>query len=298
METLIGTLHPLPPYDFALTVSLSRYYTVLGTFDGESYLRAVRLRSGLALVRVVNRGSINLPALDVYLVTTQGLIDLDELMRRVAGVLHIHDNLQLFYLFARADPILWMLIEPLYGLHILQTETLFEALAVTVIEQQIALTAAQRGERWLVEWAGEAVLHAGEPHYVFPTAERIAEATVDALTPLKITFKRMSVLIDIAQQFNTAQHLQHLPLQRCYEALMAIRGVGHWTAAWALTRGMGHYIYVGSADVALRAAVNHYFFGQKGRCSHEETDAIFGRYGEHAGAASFYTLMRWALEKY
>jgi 3-methyladenine DNA glycosylase/8-oxoguanine DNA glycosylase len=57
-------------------------------------------------------------------------------------------------------------------------------------------------------------------------------------------------------------------------------------------------MYCGSADVALRSAVNHYFLGQDGRCSAEETDAIFQRYDDYAGVMSFYTLLRWAHEKY
>lgn len=298
MERFIGTLYPQAPYDFELTVRASRYYTVLGAFDGETYRRAVRLKTGLALVRVVSQGTIGMPALDVYLLGSSGLVDLDELMRVVARLLNIRSDLNYFYQAARSDPILWHIIKPLYGLHILQTGTLHEAVTVTVIEQQIALAAAQRGERWLVEWGGESISYRGDVFYVFPLPERIAAATADDLTPLKITFRRMNVLIDIARQWQKLEQLRAISPGQAYEGLLAIRGVGHWTAAWSITRSMGLYMYVGSADVALRAATNHYFFNQKGRCSPEETDALFQRYGMYAGAACFYILTRWAMEKY
>ena len=53
----------------------------------------------------------------------------------------------------------------------------------------------------------------------------------------------------------------------------------------------------GEFCVALRSAVHHYFFGQTGRASTERTDALFRAFGGHAGAAAFYTLGRWAIER-
>jgi DNA-3-methyladenine glycosylase II len=192
------------------------------------------------------------------------------------------------------------IVEALYGLHIFQTESLYEALTITVIEQQIALAAAQRGERWLIGWAGERIEYDGETFYTFPRAERLASASVENLIPLKITFGRMQRLIDIAhlEMQHSFERLRDLPHEDIYAALTALKGVGHWTAAWAMNRGLGRLVYVGSADVALRAAVNWYFYGLKGRADTVLTDAVFARYGEYAGLAAYYTLMKWALDRY
>jgi DNA-3-methyladenine glycosylase II len=168
---------------------------------------------------------------------------------------------------------------------------------VTIIEQQIALAAAQRGERWLVGWAGDCIEYKGEHFYTFPRRERLAAATVDDLTPLKITFIRMARLIDLALTFDP-EPLRALPHEAAYRALVALKGVGHWTAAWTLMRGANQPVYVGSADVALRAAVNHYWHGAKGRADTAATDALFARFGAFGGLAAFTTLMRWALDRY
>ena len=50
--------------------------------------------------------------------------------------------------------------------------------------------------------------------------------------------------------------------------------------------------------MALRAAVNHYYFGQSGRADVPMVDQTFARYGAFSGIAAYYTLMRWASEKY
>ena len=55
---------------------------------------------------------------------------------------------------------------------------------------------------------------------------------------------------------------------------------------------------MGTGDVALRSAVNHFFYGETGRATPARTDAALLRYGEYAGAAAFFTLMRWGLLRY
>nr|PZN57136.1 MAG: hypothetical protein DIU68_04840 [Chloroflexota bacterium] len=298
--TLVETIHPAPPYDFALTARASRFYNTLGAFDGSAYWRALRIGQGLALVRLAATGTPDRPAIDVYLMATRGEVDHDALRRHVRRILNLHLDLSGFYDVARRDERLWRVVESLSGLHIFQTETIFEALAITVLEQQISLAAAQRGERWLIEWAGDRIVWNGTAHAVFPPASRLAQASIADLTPTKVTFRRMRTVIDVArmEMENSFERLREQPLDDAYRALVSLSGVGHWTAAWTLARGTGHFIYFGSADVALRAAVNHYVYGQPGRCDAATTDAYFRQFGEHAGLAAYYTLMKWAFDRY
>ena len=148
----------------------------------------------------------------------------------------------------------------------------------------------------------ESIRYEGATYYAFPRPEQIAAATLADLTPLKITFARMQRLIDIAQAITAGdldlEGLRDQPVEQVYAALMALKGVGHWTAAWTITRALGVYGYVGAADVALRAAVNHYYYGVTGRAERELVDQTFAAHGSFDGAAAFYTLMRWAAERY
>jgi DNA-3-methyladenine glycosylase II len=153
---------------------------------------------------------------------------------------------------------------------------------------------AQAAERWLLAWGGETVEYEGATYYAFPRPERIAAATLDDLTPLKITFGRMQRLIDLARAAETLEALRDQPAEIVYQALVGYKGIGHWTAAWTLIRAQGRFAYVGVNDVALRAAVNAYYFGLSGRADAALVEQTFARYGEHAGMAAFYTIMRWA----
>ncbi|MFQ3566837.1 MAG: hypothetical protein SNJ59_07530 [Aggregatilineales bacterium] len=298
-------LMPKPPYDFALTARAARYYSVLGRAierDGSVvYRRALRCGAAIALIELRSVGTIEQPSIMARLLASSKVVDPAALARQLEQMLNLSSDRTLFYASA-ADPALRATIDRLYGLSVFQAESLFEALAITMIEQQIALRMAQQAERWLVAQLGESISYEGETYAVFPAPERIARLTVDELRPLKITFQRMARLIALAQSAASGgidlEDIRALPLDEAYAAVRAIPGVGHWTAAWALLRACGHYLYFGSADVALRAAVNAYHFGAEGRAAAPTVDELFARYRPHDGIAAYYTLMRWAFERY
>lgn len=275
---------------------LERFHPVMDiTRDGD-YWRALRVGEQVALVRVCSRGGVDAPLLEVHLAA--GDADSTLLLSQLRHILSADEDLNPFYAYAGSDAALWETVAPLRGLRLIRSASVFEALIVTVIEQQIALLTAQRAERWLVEWAGNSVSYEGERYYAFPTPSQIAAAEVTDLIPLKITFRRMQLLIDLARGELDMESLRTLDAAAAYERLVSLRGVGHWTAAWTLTRGVSGHYAVGHNDVALQAAVNRYFYRQPGRATAQIVSDTFARYGEYAGIAAFYTLMRWVFERY
>lgn len=298
----IGSLFPRPPYSFAKTLQAARFHTVLDVIREGEYWRALRAGSETALVRVATMEADADSRLDVFLIQATGPIDNAALLEKVSRMLGVTADIGPFYAVARADPMLWGVVEPLVGLRHVRAENLFEALITTIIEQQIALALAQRGERWLVQKFGNAIEYDQMSFYLFPGAEQFASLTVDDLAPLKITRRRMAVVLEVARLQTSGEIdldvLGSQPIEQIYERLIALKGIGHWTAAWAIIRALGDYFYVGEADVALQAAVNFYFYGQEKRAAPQRVRETLTQYGEFAGAAAFYTLMRWAFDRY
>lgn len=302
--TLLATLHPTPPYHFGLLLDvLSRFAhpSVEVTHTG-AYWRALPAGDGAALVRVVGRGTPDQPALDLHLMARTGEPDREQIVNSLRHILHIDAAREPFHQLARADERLWGVVEPLLGVPEWRSATAFEALVKTVIEQQIAWVTALRAQKWLVEWAGERIDYDGAAYYTFPTPERLAATTVDDLKPLKITFKRMALLIDLAGQVASGaldlESLGVLPPEEAYQRLLAIKGIGHWTAVVTLERAFGHKQWVAYNDVVLQAATNRYFHGAEGRLTPEAVTATFTPYGAYAGLAAHYTMLRWVLDVY
>lgn len=319
MMQVIGVLKPAQPYKFGLLLDiLSRFaHPTLDYARDGAYWRALRVGEKLVLVKVeevpsppnplslMARGNVSKldaeQCLSVSAVVNEGAVEAEAVLNALAQVLPLERDDAGFEAAARADATLWSVVEPLIGLPAWRTATLWEGVAQAIIEQQIAWVAAQKAQRWLVEWAGNCVEHDGQRYYAFPTPAQIAAATVDDLKPLKITFKRMALLIDLAQQIMDGrldlEGLRDGSVEEAYQRLLTVKGIGHWTAAVAVGRTFGH-AHVTHNDVALQAAVNRYFYGGSGRIPAEQLIATFEPYGAYAATAAHYTLMRWVLDVY
>jgi DNA-3-methyladenine glycosylase II len=300
----IVTFHPKPPYRFGLLLDLlSRYaHPTMDIARRGAYWRCLRSGDGLALFRVTSVDTTEQPALDVHLMAQSGTPDVEAALATLRHMLALDHDPNPFYDFAHSHESLWRIVEPLIGLPELRTASLFEALTQAIIEQQIAWTSAQRAQRWLVEWVGNSITYDGHTYFAAATPAHIAASTIDDLKPLKITFKRMGVLIDIAQQINSgALNLEYLcaqPPEAAYRALLALKGIGHWTAVVALGRACGHDYGIADTDVGLQIAVNRYFYGGDGRIPAAQVMETFTHYGPFAGLAAEYTLIRYVLDQY
>lgn len=291
----------LSTFNFAKTLDILTRYThpTLDRVRDNAYWRALYIEDALALIRVAQADEHHL---SISVMQSDGEIHQDALMSKLRYMLGIDDDLSAFYDFAYQHQALWDVVQPLIGVRLIRAVSVFEALIMTITEQQISWVAAQKAQRYLVEWGRHIIHHEGDIFYAFPTVEQFANASLDDLKPMKITFRRMQVIINIAQQIMEdtldLEAIQHLPIEDAYKALVAIKGIGHWTATWTLSRTHGRHNYVGYNDVALQAAVNRYFYGEEGKIPEAKVTETFAQFGDFAGLAAHYTLMRWVIDRY
>jgi 3-methyladenine DNA glycosylase/8-oxoguanine DNA glycosylase len=301
----------LPPFDAVRTFAAARFYNTYArpTPDGRALRQLLRLPApgstsvaGHALVEWFDASDTGEPALGARLLAADGPIDGDALAAMLRWMAAPEIDYRPFYAFAAGYPLLAETTAVLHGMRLLRFPYVFDALGATIIEQQIALRAAQRAERWLAQTYGSHMAYDGETYLAFPAPAALARLDVADLAPLKITFLRVGRLLALARSISTGdldlEAARTLPTDAAYRALLALHGVGHWTACWTLIRAHGALLAFGSADVALRAAVNHYAFGQTGRAEIAAFDVLFASFGAFAGAASVFLIMRWAFDRY
>lgn len=286
---------PTPdPYQFRLFYAIHARYPHPALFalsDGH-YWRVMRHPDGSLWALDVSAANDNTDVLTVVILTRGDFWDDAYYRQAVQHLMGLDADMTAFYAYAQSRPDLWRLVEPLYGLPLYRAENLYEALVFVIIEQHISWVSAQRAQQALISLGQEA-------QAVLMLPEELATKTVDDLRPLKITFKRMRLLISIAQQIVDGEleldGLQAADPQTIYDALLKIKGVGHWTASVVVARATGQYQFVPHNDVALQAAVARYFDTDK---SADATQAVFAQFGEYAGLAAHFTLMRWVLDEY
>lgn len=149
-------------------------------------------------------------------------------------------DLSPFYKLASNDKLLAPLVTKFKGYRIIGQPDLFESIIWAVLGQQINLQFAYTLKSRFVELFGERLFWNNESFYLFPTAELVSGLTDEALLPLQFSRQKSKYTIGIAEVFASGEiskeKLAGLPLAEAKEMLMKVKGIGNWTANYALMK--------------------------------------------------------------
>jgi DNA-3-methyladenine glycosylase II len=127
----------------------------------------------------------------------------------------------------------------------------FEALVTSITAQQVSLHAAVAIRNRFVERLGEPVGRA----WAFPGRERVALTSEEELVALGFSRRKAEYVVGLARSEIDLGGLALLPDEEVKERIVAIRGLGEWTADWFLARHLGRPHAWPAGDLALRKAV-------------------------------------------
>ncbi len=216
------------------------------------------------------------------------------LREKVTALFDLERNLSPFYDLLCADPDLAFMATDYWGLRLMGIPDLFEALCWSIIGQQINLTFAYTLKRRLVELAGEKIAYDGHVYFGFPTPEHISTLTVEQLRALQFSGRKAEYLIGLARTFAAGhmsrKYLLSLPTpQAQVQALTSLRGIGEWTAHYALMKSLKVPSALPYGDVGLYNAL----FKVKNlpkKPSRAELTAVFEPF---RGWEAYFTLYLW-----
>ncbi len=190
-------------------------------------------------------------------------------------------DLDSFSAFAAGEPVLAELAPPLRGFRPPLVPDPFEALVTSITAQQISLRAAFGIRNRLIEAFGERHEHA----YAFPPRERLALARREELMAVGFSGRKADYVVGLAQADLDLAALALLPNDEVKAALVALPGIGEWTADWFLARHLGRPEAWPAGDLALRKAVFH-FYGEDA-----DVPAVGARFSRFANLAAHYLLV-------
>ncbi|WP_274364713.1 DNA-3-methyladenine glycosylase family protein [Paenibacillus thermotolerans] len=165
-----------------------------------------------------------------------------------------------FYALARADGVLGALVERFHGLRIMGIPDLFEALCWAILGQQVNLAFAYTLKARVTEAYGDALEWDGTVYRRFPTPEQLLAASPDELGSLKLSRAKSAALLEVARLMAAGElSLEGLLALGDYDLmerrLLAIRGIGPWTAHYVRMRCLGDPSAFPIGDVGLHNAV-------------------------------------------
>ncbi|PKB79244.1 MAG: hypothetical protein BZY88_14350 [SAR202 cluster bacterium Io17-Chloro-G9] len=262
------TVRPEAPFDFDLTAGYHTYfqgrYGTDSLEDGE-YRRLLDLGDKLVLASVRSEGTIDAPELTVEF-QGDGLTSEEaaKASSKVAWLLGTDQDLAPFYAMADTDPVMSSIAGRFRGLHLPHTASLFEALVLGIMGQQIATNVARIIRTLFIETYGPRQVFDGQTYYAFPRPEALLSATVEDLRGMKLSWRKAEYIRGIVEAAMegalSSEHLSGLTDEQVEHRLTELRGVGRWTVQWVLIRSLGRPDALPLGDLALRRAVSMMYF--------------------------------------
>ncbi|HEU5439479.1 MAG TPA: hypothetical protein VFU88_09325 [Ktedonobacterales bacterium] len=243
------------PLDLAASLEMFRRAGDDGIdrFDGARLMRTLPLPDGQAVAYAATlAGTIKRPALEVTVAEPRDLPVVEAALRATFLMPPLEYDLLL-----AEDAVVARLEARFRGLRQVRQFDLFAALVRSISAQQVNLRWAATTRRRLAEAFGERHEVAGEWVYRLDPA-RLAAARVEEIRALQFTTRKAEYIIHTAQAMAEGRlaltELEPLEDAAVVERLVALRGLGRWTAEWILARTLGRPVVV-AGDLAVRKAV-------------------------------------------
>jgi DNA-3-methyladenine glycosylase II len=168
-------------------------------------------------------------------------------------------NIEPFYGALGLHPALAYMATEFAGLRQMNIPDVFEAICWSIIGQQINLVFAYKLKRAIVEKYGTYVEADGIRHYSFPKPAALASLTIDDLKSLQFSRQKADYIINAAKVFAAGEmskaQLLELSAAEKIKALVALKGIGLWTANYVLMKSLDDTSGIPHGDVGLLKAL-------------------------------------------
>lgn len=243
MEQVKGFLMAKEPFDFGKSLQFIEGFTPT---RGQQVLTKQKVSKAISIEKqaIVFKVEDSPGGVNYTLLATK----LDErLMKQtekiISDYLGLQDDLSELYRIGEQDPAFSPILQKLYGYHQVRFLTPFENAAWAVISQRTPMAVAAKTKAQVAESFGPKLNIPGEGEFIaFPEPDVIQTAGAENLLPVLKNERKVDYLLNVAQAFNTTLRLaetEKLSREELKQKLLAVKGIGEWSAEFILIRGFG-----------------------------------------------------------
>jgi len=298
MDQISFFLQPLPPFrlDYTVWVLRRRPDNIWDRWDGQAYQRVLSLDKTLLDIAVTQTGPPEEPELKIVATGTRFKPDTESALTAVLErLLGLRTDLTGFYRLAAKDPKLKPLAASFRGVKPPRYPSVFEALVNAITCQQFTLTAGIRILSRLVASYGAARRNRNNVFPAFPRPRDLARVEMEDLRKLGYSRQKALSLIDLARMVTEngfdLEALASLEDSKALERLTALRGVGRWTAEYALLRGLGRVHIFPGDDVGVRNRLRDWMRVAR-PLDYEGVRRLLNRWKPYGGLIYFHLLLK------
>ncbi len=293
IEAMLKTSLRVPePFSFNLTREflLRSPRELLHRIEGNRVVKLLKHGDEKVLFSVVGRGD---KLVIEFLNGNPSAESKKDVRQYVREWFDLETDLMPFYAMAAGDRLLAALVRKFYGYRIIGQPDLFESLIWAVLGQQINLSFAYTLKQRFVEHFGERLFYNQESYYLFPEPALVTGLGDEALLPLQFSRQKSLYVRVIAEAFAgneiSKEKLTGLSLEDAREALMKIKGVGNWTANYALMKTFRYPDAFPLEDAGLHNAIRNL----KGMTRKPTLDEVRKLFRKYRGWEAYATLYFW-----
>lgn len=294
MHHTSGQITPIPPFDFAQQLRFIGLFSPAAgeqTISEQALTKAVMLDGQVVAFKVRSLGTTDKPELEYTLYSESDISSAtkERAADLIAFYLSANDDLRPFYEIGNKDDNFAPVIKKLYALHQVKFLTPFENAAWSVIAQRNPIVVARKVKQKVIERYGGSIELDGETHWAFPDAHALSAASPEDLFALLKNEKRTDYLRNVLSAFQNVDEdwLRTGDYDEVYKWLRSIKGIGEWSAAFVMIRGLGRMDRLTSVEENLMKAVSHIYKHDQ-PVSRKEVEDLGANYGTYAGHWAFY----------
>ena len=297
MTAVTFTLTPLPPFRLDLTVWALRRWpdNIVDRWDGRTYRRVLVIENQPVEIAVTQEGPSEAPSLQVTAMAARLPADVEP---TAAGLidwtLGIQRDLTGFYDLAGKDIVLDLLAERFCGMKAPRYPSLFECLINAVACQQVTLTLGIRLLNRLIERHGLGLSLGTDAAHAFPRPEDLAGVAPESLRDLGFSRQKARAVVELAQAFAAGEvdpgELEAMDDEAAVARLTELRGIGRWSAEYALLRGLGRLEVFPGDDVGARKNLRNWL-DIAGPLDYDGVNRTLDRWEPYAGLVYLHLLL-------
>ncbi|MDR3503952.1 MAG: DNA-3-methyladenine glycosylase 2 family protein [Legionella sp.] len=296
------TLHPIAPFrlDYTAIALRRRSKNLVDCWDGQYYTRVLNLENQLIKVNVEQVNHLTTSELRVSLDKAIPQPLQEKITHLIEMLLGLKRDVADFYKMARQDTRLYSLVSQFMGLKPPRFPSLFEALMNAISCQQISLDAGLQIQNRLIQHIGMSVNYNDQEFYAFPIAEDVSQCSLAELKKIGYSTHKSETIIRLVSTLkedpDVFARLEGKPRDEVTQFLCQFKGIGRWTAEYALLRGLGRIEVFPADDVGAQNNLRNLLHLEE-KLDYKQTEKITSSWHPYAGFVYFHLLLQKLLEK-
>lgn len=290
-------VRPIPPFRLDLTVWAlrRRARNEIDRWDGTTYRRVVNVAGRPTELAVRQTGSSAAPRLEVTATPPPRTLAARRRVRSIVDcLLSPHIDLTKWYQLAEGDPRLRTLADRFHGVKPPRFPTVFEALVNAFACQQLSLEVGLELINRLAAVCDVRRGTGGHARYAFPAPGDVARLPPSSYRAIGFSRQKVSALLTLARGLEEGEidlgQLAGGNDDDIRARLLALRGVGRWTAEYVLLRGLGRLDVFPGDDVAAQKSLARWL-GRPAPLDYAAVARVVEKWQPYAGLVYLHLLL-------